>query len=313
MDLCSFTKELWTAYLSENHKEIFSLLDHFSPDCSIIGTGKHENYQNLAQFKDALELDIQDRQGICFQFRDFWCREQRLSETICLVYGGLYIWWNSDDDLVHINMDSRFTMIYQKEGSDWKIIHLHQSLPNLEQMDGEYYPRTLTAQIEQSHQTIEQLTTLAQRDGLTGLINFHTFQTLYPSLDKQDSWLFVVDLDNFKYVNDTYGHLAGNHVLKRMAEIMTGTVRAHDLVCRMGGDEFVLYCANLGNEKNANALLHRLMKQAADASQKETVWAGISIGGTAIRDTEPLEETFKRADAALYKAKESGKNGWHLL
>lgn len=65
-------------------------------------------------------------------------------------------------------------------------------------MDGEYYPRTLTQQIERSQETIEHLTQLAQRDSLTGLINFNTLQSFYTDLGKHDAWLFVVDMDNFK-------------------------------------------------------------------------------------------------------------------
>lgn len=313
MDLCAFTKELWTAYLSDNHENVLSLLDYITPDCSIIGTGKHETYHNLQQFAKAMELDLQDRSDIQFQFRDFWCREQRLSEICSIVYGGLYIWWDSEDGHIHINMDSRFTIVYQKIGSSWKIVHLHQSLPNLEQLDGEYYPRTLAAQMERSQETIEYLTRLAQRDSLTGLINFHTLQNFYTDLNKHDSWLFVVDADNFKCINDTYGHLTGNHVLTRLAGILTATVRSHDLVCRMGGDEFVLLCSGLGSKSHAQDLMHRLMKRIADAAGDEPAWTGISIGGTAICGNESLEQAFQRADTALYQAKANGKNGWCII
>lgn len=104
-----------------------------------------------------------------------------VDEQYSLVCGGLYIGADCESSGIHINMDSRFSVLYKKVGQEWQIIHLHQSVPNPEQLDGEYYPRTLT---QRSRETIEQLTRLAQRDSLTGLINFNTLQSFYTDLDK---------------------------------------------------------------------------------------------------------------------------------
>lgn len=210
-------------------------------------------------------------------------------------------------------MDSRFSILYKKVEGEWKILHLHQSIPNPEQMEGEYYPRTLTQQIERSQETIEYLTRLAQRDSLTGLINFSTLQSIYTDLDKHDAWLFVVDMDDFKAINDNHGHLAGNHMLKRLSELLMATVRSHDLVCRMGGDEFVLLCCGLGSEQNAQDLMRRLLARTAEVSSEEPAWTGISIGGTPIHSDDCLESAFKRADKALYQAKTQGKNRGSIL
>lgn len=180
-------------------------------------------------------------------------------------------------------------------------------------MDGEYYPRTLTQQIERSQETIEHLTQLAQRDSLTGLINFNTLQSFYTDLDKHDAWLIVVDMDDFKTINDTHGHLAGNHMLRRLSDLLMATVRSHDLVCRMGGDEFVLLCCGLGSERNAQELMQRLLARTAEVSGEEPAWTGISIGGTPIYSDDCLESAFKRADKALYQAKAQGKNQGSIL
>ena len=152
-----------------------------------------------------------------------------VDEQCSLVCGGLYIGADCESSGIHINMDSRFSVLYKKVGQEWQVIHLHQSVPNPEQLDGEYYPRTLT---QRSRETIEHLTRLAQRDSLTGLINFNTLQSFYTDLDKHSVWMFVVDMDDFKAINDTHGHLAGNHVLKRVASLLTSTMRAQDLMRR---------------------------------------------------------------------------------
>lgn len=313
MDLCQRTKEIWAAYLANCNTGTFDGLTSFAPDCSIIGTGKHELYRDLEQFSRAMQADLADRGSIRFHFRDFWCTEQVVDAQCSLVYGGLCILGESEDSSVRVNMDSRFTILYKKVDGKWKILHLHQSIPNPEQMEGEYYPRTLTQQIERSQETIEYLTRLAQRDSLTGLINFSTLQSFYTDLDKHGAWIFVVDMDDFKAINDTHGHLAGNHMLKRLSELLVSTVRSHDLVCRMGGDEFVLVCCGLGSEQNAQDLMRRLLARTAEVSGEEPAWTGLSIGGTPIHSDDCLESAFKRADRALYQAKAQGKNRGSIL
>lgn len=313
MDLCQRTKELWAAYLADCNAGSFDELTGIAPDCSIIGTGKHEIYRDLEQFSQAMRRDLQDQNDLQFHFRDFWCTEQVVDEQCSLVYGGLYIGADCESSGIHINMDSRFSVLYKKVGQEWQVIHLHQSVPNPEQLDGEYYPRTLTQQIERSRETIEYLTRLAQRDSLTGLINFNTLQSFYTDLDKHGAWIFVVDMDDFKAINDTHGHLAGNHVLKRVASLLTSTMRAQDLVCRMGGDEFVLLCCGLGTEQNAQDLMRRLLARAAEVAGEEPAWTGISIGASPIHSGDCLETAFKRADQALYQAKAAGKNQGCIL
>lgn len=91
MDLCQRTKELWAAYLADCNAGSFDELTGIAPDCSIIGTGKHEIYRDLEQFSQAMRRDLQDQNDLQFHFRDFWCTEQVVDEQCSLVYGGLSI------------------------------------------------------------------------------------------------------------------------------------------------------------------------------------------------------------------------------
>ena len=308
MDLCEFTKKLWAVYYLGEEQENFRMMEVIDPDCVIIGTGKHEFYRDAAQFSAALAEEIAERQDLHFQIRDLWCQELAVTPQISLVYGGSHIWWESEDRRSYINMDCRFSILYRREGESWRIIHIHQSMPSREQGDGEYYLKTLREQIEESQEQIQRLSRLARNDALTGLINYRTFQELYQERRWQSAWLFIIDVDDFKQINDTYGHLFGNHALQRLSRILSQTIRFGDLVCRMGGDEFVLLCEGLRSRESAAALAERLLEQVSASAESSTAWMGISLGITPVRPGEPLDDAFTRADSALYAAKAAGKN-----
>lgn len=131
-------------------------------------------------------------------------------------------------------MDCRFSILFKRVDGCWKVFHIHQSIPSADQLDGESYPWTLRQQVEQAQQQVESLTQLAETDGLTHLINYRSFQMRYENMEKHNSWLYVIDVDNFKGINDRYGHLSGNEALLNLANILSSAVRENDLVCRMG-------------------------------------------------------------------------------
>ncbi len=313
MTLTELTREIWNIYFCGGEQTNLDILTELvDPECVIIGTGKHEFYQSIEAFAQALSAEMSERKDIHFQFKDFWCEEKKLTADISLVYGGIYIWWESKDKRVCINMDSRFSILYQLTGEHWKIVHIHQSLPNMDQLEGEYYPKTLSEEIEKSRKKIETLSKLAQNDSLTGLINFRTFQEQYAVEPHENAWLFIMDLDDFKHINDTYGHLSGNHMLQKLSHILRSTFRSNDLICRLGGVEFVLLCKGLSSSNAARSLAQRLLDQVSACAKEEPAWTSLSIGMTAIRGNEPLDEAINRADSALYVAKASGKNQFRI-
>ena len=313
MDFCKVTEELWRVYLTAGRKENREALGILAPDCVIIGTGKHEFYTNMEDFALALGEEISERQDISFQIKDFWCEQKELGPDACFVYGGIHIWWESEDQKIHIDMDSRFSLIFRQTDEGWKVVHLHQSLPNKEQMDGEFYPKTLTEQVKLAQKTAEEMAWLAQRDSLTGLINYTTLEGKWPAWSENGGWLFILDLDDFKKTNDTYGHVTGNHVLKEMARILLSNIRSGDIACRMGGDEFLLLCDSLSDETDASHLAARILETVKAADPGDGSWAGVSLGGTAVLPGETLESAINRADKALYSVKNTTKNGYRIL
>ncbi len=312
MDLCELTEILWKKYISPDPADQASVLEYLAPDCVIIGTGAHEFYTELPAFAQAIQNEITERENVVFQCRGFQCEERPLTPDISLVYGTLHIWWESEDGQVCINMNSRFSIIFRKIDGSWKCVHIHQSLPNQDQLPGEYFPKKLSEQLKEAKEKVCEMTLLAQNDSLTGLTNFHTFESLWKSWDREDTWLFLLDLDDFKNINDCFGHVTGNHVLKRVAHILAGSVRSHDIACRMGGDEFMLLCSGLKDEESARHLADRILKNMKSSQNDLECWPGISIGGTPVVRGEGLESAMTRADEALYFIKKAQKNSYHF-
>jgi diguanylate cyclase (GGDEF)-like protein len=158
--------------------------------------------------------------------------------------------------------------------------------------------------------------TEARTDALTGLINRRCFVELYQreaarlQRQKRSFAVAIVDIDRFKAINDRHGHQAGDDVLKAMARLLEGTVRATDLVARWGGEEFAILFPDLSGDSGAVSA-ERIRAAIQDRRVGGGLAAGpvtVSIGVTAIEGIEDIERVIARADAALYRAKRNGRN-----
>jgi diguanylate cyclase (GGDEF)-like protein len=120
-------------------------------------------------------------------------------------------------------------------------------------------------------------------------------------------WLAVLDIDHFKRVNDTYGHLIGDEVLLLLARLMRGSFRFHDLLYRFGGEEFVVLmrCDNVGH---AQAALERLRERVQAYAFPQVGSITVSIGFSVLLPHDTPSGAFGRADKAVYHAKEHGRN-----
>lgn len=117
--------------------------------------------------------------------------------------------------------------------------------------------------------------------------------------------LLFCDIDNFKKINDTLGHLVGNEVLKKVSEIINENVRAVDIVCRWGGDEIVV--ALLGANEEEAVIIAEKIRSAVENEAKDT-GVKLSIGVVPYEEGLDMESITDRADKAMYLAKESGRN-----
>lgn len=152
---------------------------------------------------------------------------------------------------------------------------------------------------------------LAVLDGLTGLYNRRYFKELinleFSRVKRNDSCFSVlmIDVDNFKMYNDTKGHPAGDELLKKAAQVFKNSLREVDLVCRYGGEEFIIMLSQT-DKKGAQLVAERLRVQIS-----LYLPATISIGVSAFPDdAQDSQSLIEKADVALYKAKQTGKNKW---
>ena len=167
-----------------------------------------------------------------------------------------------------------------------------------------------------SHNKRAQYEHQATVDALTGVHNRRWMSEAFPrvlhrcKLDNSHSAILVIDIDFFKRVNDSYGHLVGDVALKSLAKIMQVNLRPHDLLVRYGGEEFAILLPDTEIEQ-ARSIAERLrtMVAANEVISGELVFKiTVSIGIAPTTQEGNLEEFFGAADRALYRAKELGRN-----
>ena len=154
---------------------------------------------------------------------------------------------------------------------------------------------------------------LADTDALTGLHNRRTFhETLSREVARAQRYgrtlaLIVLDLDDFKVVNDTYGHLAGDAVLAEVGERLRSVARSADVACRIGGEEFAVILPESGLA-DAEAFYQRLANAISTRPISEIGSVQFSAGIGELRPDDDSVSLFERADHSLYDAKRAGKN-----
>ena len=152
----------------------------------------------------------------------------------------------------------------------------------------------------------------AEHDALTDALNRGSFEKLLHIYETGEGpfALILVDVDVFKSVNDTYGHAAGDGILKKVATLLKQTFRSIDYVCRIGGDEFAIIMVEMTGDL-AYTISDKIAAVNEELAQAEGGLPAVSLSvGAAFSDREnPGENIFKDADLALYRVKENGKHG----
>ena len=175
--------------------------------------------------------------------------------------------------------------------------------------------------VTRERQTADQLIYLAERDALTGLYNRHRFNEelarMIADAQRHDSRvaLLFFDLDDFKYINDTFGHRAGDAMLIRVAGEVAGQVRRNEIFARLGGDEFAILVPEISDEM-LRVLAERITRSIALVRfqfEGQNLRLTSSLGIAVYPDhADNAEDLIARADTAMYQAKEAGKNAWRI-
>lgn len=204
-------------------------------------------------------------------------------------------------------------------GEEWNYKKIHISMINKEYIVG--FLEDYNEYVSQENR-ISEINKEIQRDSLTGLYSRKYLvqeieKILHEKKDKKTGEtfaLFLLDLDHFKEVNDTLGHMMGDSVLRETGRVLKEIIRNTDLAGRLGGDEFVLLIRN-GKciedfKKCAEKINDRLRRTYGEA---ETVTVSVSIGIVIQTNEETFSQLYRSADKALYKAKEKGRDGYFIL
>ncbi len=182
--------------------------------------------------------------------------------------------------------------------------------------------RGVCSDITESRRAALEMATLANFDSLTGLANRHHFRNqlsvIRPSVTDgaRPCALLFFDLDDFKDVNDSLGHAAGDRVLQLVSRRLQERISAGDLLARLGGDEFALICWGCHTPARASALAEHLLDafRAPIVIDDVSVRVGCSIGiALAPSHGEDPDVLLKNADMALYAAKAAGRNTWRFF
>jgi len=190
------------------------------------------------------------------------------------------------------------------------------------QLDGQPFYTALVADISERKAIIEHLRDLAEHDDLTGLHNRSYFMNELERVverarrNQQDCTLLYIDLDNFKYVNDTLGHLAGDRLLVEVSQLLEKRSRRGDLISRLGGDEFtmLLYGTRAVEARHTADSFRRSLEDYRFLHEGELVNIGCSIGAATITSkTRSAEEALAHADFACHLAKRYGRNRVHVF
>jgi len=167
--------------------------------------------------------------------------------------------------------------------------------------------------------TLDELKKLASHDSLTGLLNRRAIMEGLPKeikrMERQEQVLCIgmCDIDHFKEINDTYGHLVGDEVLKEVTKRMKGTLRDYDLLGRYGGEEF-LVITPVDNIASGTLVYQRICNAVSlqpvkinNISISVTISCGVTSYSTN-EDAQAITQLIARADEALYQAKDNGRN-----
>lgn len=326
---------------------LITIIDHVKKltACEAIGIRLHDNgdypYYVYNGFPDSF---IMQENSLCDKDKGEDCASECICEKIIngrvdhsrpfFTKGGSF--WSNNTSVLFANMDEKERRGFKENycnasgyesmvliplkarGKRVGLIQLNDRCTGMFTIELIEYLEMIAEQVGlavQNSLAYDKLRELSIKDTLTGLYNrrgFFEFINKELSRARRDGSTFGIlsmDLDNFKEVNDQFGHLVGDQVLKSFAEILSSTVRDYDMACRLGGDEFVVIVNTTlkGLDFTQKRILVKVMEWIS--SEKITSNLGVSIGSVLWEPgrTEDIDALLKVADQAMYKAKMSKK------
>jgi len=172
--------------------------------------------------------------------------------------------------------------------------------------------------VSESRKTTQEIEHRAQHDPLTGIFNRHAFEAALEANTQADDYthtLCYIDLDQFKIVNDTCGHIAGDELLRQLSKELSSVIRRSDVFARLGGDEFGILMLNCQPERAVN-IANNIKETVSNYTfhwEDKTFRLGVSIGVAAINPGISTTLALQHADTACFAAKDQGRNRVHAF
>ena len=156
-DFKLLTRQLLETYLGSDTLSDVAIQDFLDSNASIIGTGKQEFFKSMDHFLSTFKFDVEKRKNIHFEFKDLEIEENIVDDQCVFVYGSVQIYGLYDKEVTIIHLDSRFTIVYGFRDGKWKVLHIHHSIPDKEQLEDEEFPITLSKQVQQARHEVDAL------------------------------------------------------------------------------------------------------------------------------------------------------------
>lgn len=302
-------------FLQPGCQPLLSALEWVDKDCILGGLGEQAFEEGEEAVKRALCARKKQMKDLSFQLLDEWYKEIPIDQNLAMVYGSIHIAGGSGsgckagaaDEKLEIQMC--VSALFERKES-WRLSSLHLSVPCGEELPG-CFSGTLAQRLRETRRMLAYMRRLAEQDPVTSLYNRRAFFTMAEQLiQRENCYMMVLDLDHFKLINDTYGHLMGDDILHWTGKAICAAVRKDDVVGRVGGDEFAVMCAEVQTDQMAMDIAWRIVKNVNQMTGKSiSMPVNISVGVARHQVNNILRETFRQADAAMYQVKRSCKNG----
>ena len=192
-------------------------------------------------------------------------------------------------------------------------IKSNSPIPEVGANEFRYLARAYNKIYEAYKSSLEHLNYKASHDELTGAYNRVGYDLLLSGVDLNNTYMLLFDIDNFKSINDTYGHETGDRVLVKLVNLLKSNFRGDDYVCRIGGDEFVVFMVHSTEDQRDLIVskierINRTLNETSDGLPAASISVGITHGS----DADSVKELFEKTDAAMYQAKQNGKRTYRF-
>lgn len=305
---CALCRRLITGAPDESAADLRAFLD---ANAVFIGAQRHEFYKQIENVLEGCKNECRRVGQVQLEILDEWYEIQEIAPDVCCIYGA--IWAREKDAGAKadvLDMDTRFTVTCHNTPQGIKLLNMHQSVAAPDHVGRAQQP---------GQQTNAELARRAEIDYLTGLYNRMALVTRITAelthIRRGTAALFIIDIDDFKHVNDTYGHLCGDMVLQQVAVRMSSVFRRGDIKGRLGGDEFMVLVCGIQDESSVLRRAEQLCRAVEQISVGDVAPGTVSCtAGIALFPVhgEAFNILYEKADVALYEAKSRGKNQYAI-